>query len=955
VIRSFSGVLPQGHSAPILFDGTYFALLDDNFFHFVPSDDGAEQLSVSQAYADVGTAVELIGDSTFLFAESAVASQASDATESAHVEAIKPVPGSVAESSVYATLSAIFPSGGTSELKLPTSDVGFSWGSVLEQSSQSLSASTAPNIIIDNALPITSAAPAASLAETGSAAAYFDSGSFDDTGPTAIVVQNPANTYPYDCVCYITVNIPGAGAFRGSGAIIGPHTILTASHVLWSADYNSGATSITVTPGYSNGGTAITGQWSSHYFTLDDHGGLISAQQSQYDYAIIDFAANLSSYGSFGIMTDYAGGTVHATGYPSSAGFVQTDVTGTVFPDGNYSILDYGTLYNQTSPGNSGGPLWIDLGTAGHPSPYIVGVVSTSGWGTQITSSDWQTIQGWQSQDSYLWANHPPVVAVADHTVHAQSFTSLASWVSYSDADSNAAVTYQFVDNNGAAGSARFWSPSGYLAAGDTLTIAASGLSNVWVGGASVTGSETMYVRVFDGTDWSAWDPFTLTLTNTAPVAAIADHSLHTTTWAQAAGWLSYSDANGDAATMYEFVDVGGAPGSGQLWTASTGYISTGATLSVTAANLGTVWIGGATTTGSETMYMRAFDGVDWSAWDPFTLTSTNTAPVATINDHSLHTTTWAQVSSWLSYSDANGDAAIRYEFVDSGSAAGSGQFWTPGTGYLSPGATLSVAAGDLGNVWVGGATTTGAETMWVRAFDGASWSNWDSFTLTSTNTAPVATINDHSLVVGQWAQVQNWLSYSDANGDAPAYYQFVDATGTAGSGQFWTPAGGNLAAGPTWTVAAADIGNVWVGGANNTGTDTMWVRASDGASWSNWDSFTFTATANHAPTAAIADHSVVLNQWTQVQNWLSYSDADGNAATMYQFVDQSTGAGSGRFWTPAGYLAAGPTPLTVTAADLPNVWVGGATTASSDAMWVRAYDGHDWSSWDPFTLTSHA
>src|SRR4051812_43139501 len=46
------------------------------------------------------------------------------------------------------------------------------------------------------------------------------------------IVQN-TSVYPWDAVCYITVNFAGVGDFRGSGVIIGPHTILTAAHVVW--------------------------------------------------------------------------------------------------------------------------------------------------------------------------------------------------------------------------------------------------------------------------------------------------------------------------------------------------------------------------------------------------------------------------------------------------------------------------------------------------------------------------------------------------------------------------------------------------------------------------------------------------------------------------------------------------------------------------------------------------
>jgi V8-like Glu-specific endopeptidase len=211
--------------------------------------------------------------------------------------------------------------------------------------------------------------------------------------------------YPYDAVVYITDNFSGTSqGFRGSGLIIGPHTILTASHILWSSVYGA-ANNVSVYPAYNNGGSSISGQYITHYFQITDE-PTISQQQSQFDYAIIDFAMDLSSYGSFGISTNYNGGTVHVTGYPASAGLVQTDSIGTVTTDQNYSVLDYGTL--STSPGNSGGPLWFDSGTVGNPRPYVVGVVSTGAWATEITAADLTQIQNWEAADSYLWGTATP-------------------------------------------------------------------------------------------------------------------------------------------------------------------------------------------------------------------------------------------------------------------------------------------------------------------------------------------------------------------------------------------------------------------------------------------------------------------------------------------------------------------------------------------------------------------
>src|SRR5262245_50840910 len=108
-------------------------------------------------------------------------------------------------------------------------------------------------------------------------------------------------------------------------------------------------------------------------------------------------------------------------------------------------------------------------------------------------------------------------------------------------------------------------------------------------------------------------------------------------------------------------------------------------------------------------------------------------APVAAIADHSLKINEWFKVANWLSYSDADGNPAVKYQFWDGGTGASSGYFWTSEANPHEPANTvIEVAAADITNVWVRGGAAAGAETMWVRAFDGTSWGNWDSFTLTT-------------------------------------------------------------------------------------------------------------------------------------------------------------------------------------------------------------------------------
>ena len=66
------------------------------------------------------------------------------------------------------------------------------------------------------------------------------------------------------------------------------------------------------------------------------------------------------------------------------------------------------------------------------------------------------------------------------------------------------------------------------------------------------------------------------------------------------------------------------------------------------------------------------------------------------------------------------------YQFWDGNSAANSAYFWTPANSHWAAGTAIDVAASDLANVWVQGGTAGGSDTMYLRAFDGTAWGNWD-------------------------------------------------------------------------------------------------------------------------------------------------------------------------------------------------------------------------------------
>src|SRR5205814_7812235 len=103
-------------------------------------------------------------------------------------------------------------------------------------------------------------------------------------------------------------------------------------------------------------------------------------------------------------------------------------------------------------------------------------------------------------------------------------------------------------------------------------------------------------------------------------------------------------------------------------------------------------------------------DGWDWGAWTQMTLNiSSNTAPVATIHDHSVVVNRWGQVSNWLSHSDAEGDREVRYEFYDSSAGANSASYWTRDDPHQAANQDFFVNAADINNVWIRGGAVAGS------------------------------------------------------------------------------------------------------------------------------------------------------------------------------------------------------------------------------------------------------
>jgi hypothetical protein len=115
---------------------------------------------------------------------------------------------------------------------------------------------------------------------------------------------------------------------------------------------------------------------------------------------------------------------------------------------------------------------------------------------------------------------------------------------------------------------------------------------------------------------------------NNAPVVWINHPFSPTGELSHAGDWVSYADADGDPAVQYQFRDDGLAPNSAYLSIPSNTHVPDGTTLTVAATDLTNVWVHSGGPGTSDTMWVRASDGSNWSAWAPidFATTASNQA-----------------------------------------------------------------------------------------------------------------------------------------------------------------------------------------------------------------------------------------------------------------------------------------------------------------------------------------
>lgn len=192
----------------------------------------------------------------------------------------------------------------------------------------------------------------------------------------------------------------------------------------------------------------------------------------------------------------------------------------------------------------------------------------------------------------------------------------------------------------------------------------------------------------------------------------------------------------------------------------------------------------------------------------------------------------------------------------------------------------------------------------------------------------------------------------SDADNDTITAYQLWDSTADPSSGHWMV---GGIAQNPGQAIAitAAQLSSTTF--QSGSGSDDLWVQASDGATWGAWKEFRVNAPVDNAPNVFGTDTGMTDNTSTSVLNLFHLSDPDNDLPTSIQLWDSKAAASSGH-WTVGGSAQPAGQAITVDWATYTSATsFAAASTPTTDKIWERAFDGSKWSDWSSINVTSHA
>lgn len=200
-------------------------------------------------------------------------------------------------------------------------------------------------------------------------------------------------TYPYGCICHLSIRARNGGLFVGTGWLADEQTVVTAGHCLYMHREGGWAASIDVYPGRNGSSMPYRARAAQMWSTR----GWTEQQSAPADYGAIRLDKRIEGVGTFGFGAltneELRTNMFHVVGYPS-------DKPGEMWGHGRrLSVVNSDVLVYDidTMPGNSGGPVFmVRNGDSIVAGIHNYGDVSGNS-ATRITNDVYQRIRGWIS------------------------------------------------------------------------------------------------------------------------------------------------------------------------------------------------------------------------------------------------------------------------------------------------------------------------------------------------------------------------------------------------------------------------------------------------------------------------------------------------------------------------------------------------------------------------------
>lgn len=545
-----------------------------------------------------------------------------------------------------------------------------------------------------------------------------------------------------------------------------------------------------------------------------------------------------------------------------------------------------------------------------------------------------------------FFTNQAPDLTVNDLALN-DGQSALASTVIVASDPNGDDLTYTIRDTDADAMSAFLRLDGVVLGANTDHQFTQAEFDRLEIVGGAWTASNELQVTVSDGTDTSGMQSLDVDTTNLAPVRNAATSPY----------WMDYSDSAllsqivsyTDGAQEHMRYDVKAGLSNGSYLELDGVQLESKVYHRFTEEEFGRLRIVAPNGESHQKLYVIGSDGEHFDSAHVVDIRSKdlNTTPdidiPGTIN---ISSGIRVLARDYIDISDADGDT-LSVQVRDTDFAHDTGHMELDGV-VLSQNQFHSLTMDEFNRLEFVGGSEDGTNRFDVRVDDGYGYTvNHTAAMVTDTaNEAPVIVVDQTvSIVWNNNILASSAIGVSDADGDTLVYDIYDASIG----GAYWQLSGVELSSGQYHRLTQAEFDQLNIVADNQDAIDKLRIRVGDGQEWSDITNFRV-ASENSAAQITVNSTTVNEAEVSLVSSLVNATDAQNHELT-YFISDKAAGHSS--------YLRLDGVRLVdynwhqLTADEFSRLEVVGGSTSQTNKYYVTTHDGHDYSDYGMFEVTS--